>query len=114
MTTTDGSEFPAIARATEVLDKLDDHRQRQVFAFLAERYGWNLQPTAKKIMLTPSRNNALEFPTLQEAAELLDELTADQQRQSVALIAARYNCKVAAAYKPPARGFGPKRKYTKG
>ena len=46
---TDVSEFPAMARAAEILDGLNGHRQRQAFAFLAERYGWSLQPSGKKI-----------------------------------------------------------------
>ena len=112
--TVDLPEFPAIARAVEILDQLDGHRQRQVFAFLAERYGWSLQPSPKKIVVTPSPNNRSEFPAIEQAAELLDELTNGQQGQAVALFAARYGCKVSAAYKPPKRGFAPKRKYTKG
>jgi len=42
--TADVSEFPAIAAAAQVVGQLDGHRQRQVCAFLAARYGWNLQP----------------------------------------------------------------------
>lgn len=33
----------------EQLDPLDEKRQRQVLAFLAERYGMNLQPAVKPI-----------------------------------------------------------------
>lgn len=107
-------EFPAMARAAEILDQLDGHRQRQAFAFLAERYGWNLAPAAKKITPSPNPNNRSEFPAMEAAAELLDELTGDQQGQAVALMAARYSWKVAASYKPPAKGFGPKRSYKRG
>lgn len=108
------SEFPAMAQVAQILDALDGHRQRMAFAFLAERYGWNLSPTPKKILATPNPNNRSEFPAIEQAAELLDELSSDQQRQAVALLASRYNWKVAASFKPPSKGFAPKRKYTKG
>jgi hypothetical protein len=108
------SEFPAMAQVAAVLDQLDPHRQRQAFAFLAERYGWNLAPSPKKIAPGASPHNRSEFPAIEQAAEVLDELTADQQRQAVALLAARYSWKVASSYKPPARGFVPKRKFSKG
>ena len=114
MNTTDVSEFPAIAQAAEILDQLEPHRQRQAFAFLAERYGWNLAPSPKKILPTPTPNNRSEFPAIEQAAELLDQLTTSQQGQAVALMAARYGWKYAASHKPPARGFAPKRKFSKG
>ena len=110
----DVSEFPAMAQAAQILDQLDGHRQRQAFAFLAERYGWNLQPAGKRIPATPSRNNRSEFAAIESAAEELDELSPDQQRQAVALLAARYSWKVSAAYKPPSKGFAPRRKFSKG
>ena len=113
MIATDISEFPAMARTAQMLDQLDGHRQRQAFAFLAERYGWNLQPSGKKITANPSPNNRSEFAAIETTAEELDELTTDQQRQAVALLAARYSWKVSAAYKPPAGGFRPKRKFTR-
>ena len=112
--TGDVSEFPAIASAAQVVDQLDGHRQRQVCAFLAARYGWNLQPSGKKIAPAPSPNNRSEFAAIETATEELDQLTADQQRQAVALLAARYSWKVTTDYKPPAGGFRPKRKFTKG
>jgi hypothetical protein len=111
---TEVSEFPAMARTAEILDGLDAHRQRQAFAFLAERYGWNLQPAAKKITPAPSPNNRSEFAAIETAAEQLDELGPDQQRQAVALLAARYGAKVVSSYKPPPRGFAPRRKHTRG
>jgi hypothetical protein len=111
---TEISEFPAIANAAQVVDALDGHRQRQVCAFLAARYGQNLQPSAKKIAPAPNPNNRSEFAAIETATEELDQLTADQQRQAVALLAARYSLKVTADYKPPAGGFTRKRKFTKG
>ena len=111
---TDVSEFPAIANAAQVVDQLDDHRQRQVCAFLAARYGMNLQPSTKKIAPAPNPNNRSEFAAIETTTEELDQLTPDQQRQAVALFAARFNLKVAADYKPPAGGFRPKRKFSKG
>ena len=108
------SEFPAMARAAEILDQLDGHRQRQAFAFLAERYGWNLQPSGKKITASPNKSNRSEFAAIETATEELDELTPDQQRQAVALLAARYGAKVAASYKPPSKGFGPRKKFSRG
>jgi hypothetical protein len=107
----DVSEFPAIAHAAH---QLDPHRQRQVCAFLAERYGYSLQPGAKKITVTPSKNNRSEFAAIETATEELDALTPDQQRQAVAILAGRFHWKVAAAYKPPSGGFKPKRKLSKG
>jgi hypothetical protein len=111
---TDVSEFPAIAAAAQVVDQLDGHRQRQVCAFLAARYGWNLQPSAKKVAPAPNPDNRSEFAAIETTTEELDQLTADQQRQAVALLAARYSLKVTADYKPPSGGFKPKRKFTKG
>ena len=112
--TADVSEFPAIAAAAQVVGQLDGHRQRQVCAFLAARYGWNLQPSAKKIELAPNPDNRSEFAAIETATEELDQLTADQQRQAVALLAARYSWKVTTDYKPPSRGVAPKRKFTRG
>ena len=114
MTATDVSEFPAIAAVAQVVDQLDGHRQRQVCAFFAERYGWNLQPAAKKITPTPSPNNRSEFAAIEQIAELIDPLNADQQRQAVTFLGARYSWKMAAAYKPPGKGFAPRRKFSKG
>jgi hypothetical protein len=111
---TDVSEFPAIAAAAQVVDQLDGHRQRQVCAFFAERYGWNLQPSAKKITPSPNPNNRSEFAAIEQIAELIDPLNADQQRQAVTFLGARYDWKLASSYKPPAGGFRPKRKFTKG
>jgi hypothetical protein len=111
---TDVSEFPAIAAAAQVVDQLDGHRQRQVCAFLAARYGWNLQPSAKKFATAASPNNRSEFAAIKTATEELDQLTADQQRQAITLLAARYDWKVTADYKPPSGGFTRKRKFTKG
>jgi hypothetical protein len=112
--TADISEFPAMARAAEILDALDGHRQRQAFAFLAERYGWNLQPAAKKSTPAPNPDNRSEFAAIETAAEQLDELGPDQQRQAVALLAARYSWKVAASHKPPSKGFAPRRTFKRG
>lgn len=112
--TADVSEFPAIANAAQVVDQLDPHRQRQVCAFLAARYGWNLQPSAKKVTTAASPNNRSEFAAIETATEELDQLTADQQRQAITLLAARYDWKITADYKAPARGFGPRKKYTRG
>jgi hypothetical protein len=112
--TADVSEFPAMARAAEILNALDGHRQRQAFAFVAERYGWSLQPAAKKITPAPNRKNRSEFAAIETATDELDQLSPDQQPQAVALLAARYSWKVSAAYKPPSRGFAPRKRYTKG
>jgi hypothetical protein len=114
MTISEISEFPAIAAAAQVVDPLDAHRQRQVLGFVFERYGWNLQPSGKKIATTASPNNRSEFAAIEEAVEHLDQLTPAQQGQAVALLATRYSCKVSASYKPPAGGFKPKRKFSKG
>jgi hypothetical protein len=111
---TDVSEFPAIAAVAQVVDQLDSHRQRQVCGFFAERYGWNLQPSAKKITFSPNPNNRSEFAAIEQIAELIDPLNADQQRQAVTFLGARYGWKVASSYKPPSRGFAPRRKYTRG
>ena len=108
---TDVSEFPAIANAAQVVDQLDPHRQRQVCAFLAARYGWNLQPAGKRITPAPNPNNRSEFAAIETATEELDQLTADQQRQAITLLASRFEWKIAADYKPPARGFAPKRSH---
>ena len=102
-----------MARAVEILDQLDSHRQRQAFAFLAERYGWNLQPSTKKTTATPNVNNRSEFAAIESAADELDGLPSDQQGQAVALLAARYGAKVGTSYKPPSKGFAPKRKYSR-
>jgi hypothetical protein len=110
----DLAEFPAIANAAQVVDQLDGHRQRQVCAFLAARYGWNLQPSAKKIAPAPNPDNRSEFAAIETATEELDQLTADQQRQAVALLAARYSWKVTTDYKPPGKGFAPRKKFTRG
>lgn len=107
------SEFPALQEAAQVIDQLDGHRQRQALAFVAERYGWNLQPAAKKITPAPSMNNRSEFAAVEQLADLLDGLSHGQQSQAMAFFAARYGAKVAASYKPPSRGFSPKRKYTR-
>ncbi len=114
MTTTDVSEFPALQEAARILDALDGHRQRQACAFFAERYGWNLQPSAKKITFSPNTNNRSEFAAIEQIAELIDPLNADQQRQAVTFLGARYSWKMAAAYKPPGKGFAPRRKFSKG
>lgn len=42
-------EFAAIEACAELLDQLEEHKQRQVMAMLAERYGLNLQPAVKPI-----------------------------------------------------------------
>ena len=110
----DVSEFPALQEATQILDALDGHRQRQVCAFCAERYGWNLQPSAKKITSSPNPNNRSEFAAIEQIAELIDPLNTDQQRQAVSFFGARFGWKVATSYKSPAKGFGPRKKYTKG
>jgi len=111
---TQTAEFPAMARASEILDALDGHRQRQAFAFLAERYGWNLQPATKKITPAPGQGNRSEFAAIEAVADELDELGREEQGQAVAFFAARYGAKVASSYKPPSRGFAPKRKHTRG
>jgi hypothetical protein len=113
VTATDVSEFPAIANAAQVVDQLDGHRQRQVCAFFAERYGWNLQPSAKKITLSPNPNNRSEFAAIEQIAELIDPLNADQQRQAVTFLGARYGWKMASSHKPPSKGFGPRKKFTR-
>lgn len=107
------SEFPALEEAAGIVDQLDGHRQRQALAFIAERYGWNLQPAAKKIIPAPSKSNRSEFAAIEQLADLLDALSSDQQGQAVAFFGARYGAKIGAAYKPPSRGFSPKRKYSR-
>lgn len=73
MTTADVSKFPALEEATQILGPLDGHRQRQVMAFVFERYGWNLQPAAKKIAPAPtSPTNRSEFVAVEQLADLLD------------------------------------------
>jgi hypothetical protein len=114
MTSTDVSEFPAIGSAAQVVDQLDPHRQRQVCAFVAERYGWNLQPSGKKITFSPNPNNRSEFAAIEQIAELIDPLNADQQRQAVTFLGARFGWKVASSYKLPGKGFAPRRKFSKG
>jgi hypothetical protein len=103
-----------MARAAEILDALDGHRQRQAFAFVAERYGWNLQPAAKKITPAPNPNNRSEFAAIEAAADELDKLGREEQGQAVAFFAARYGAKVTSSYKPPSKGFAPKRSYKRG
>jgi len=110
---TASSEFPALQEAAQVIDQLDGHRQRQALAFLAERYGWNLQPAAKKITPTPNPSNRAGFAAVEQLADLLDGLNAAQQGQAVAFFAARYGAKVGTAYKPPAGGFKPRRKFSR-
>lgn len=107
------SEFPAFERVARVVDPLDAHRQRQVFAFIAERYGWNVQPTARKILPAMNPENRSEFAAIETITDELDPLTKEQQGQAIALLAARYGAKVIASYKPPARGFSPQRKFGK-
>jgi hypothetical protein len=115
MNPTNVSEFPAFERVTQAVDNLvDPHRQRQVCAFLAARYGWNLQPSAKKLAANPNPNNRSEFAAIETTTEELDPLTPDQQRQAVALLGARYSWKITQDYKPPAGGFTRKRKFSKG
>ena len=111
---TDVSEFQAIASAAQVVDQLDGHRKRQVCAFLAARYGWNLQPAGKRTTLAPNPHNRSEFAAIETATDELDQLTTDQQRQAITLLAARYEWKITADYKPPAPGPGPRRKFSKG
>ena len=113
-TMTDVSEFPALQEATQILDALDGHRQRQVCAFCAERYGWNLQPSAKKITSSQNPNNRSEFAAIEQIAELIDPLNVDQQRQAVTFFGARFGWKVATSHKPPSKGFVPRRKHTRG
>jgi hypothetical protein len=114
MTATDVSEFPALQEATQILDALDGHRQRQVCAFCAERYGWSLQPSAKKITSSPNPNNRSEFAAIEQITELLDPLNDDQHRQAVTFFGVRFGWKVTSSHKPPSRAFAPRRKYTKG
>ena len=112
---TDVSQFPALEEATQILSPLDGHRQRQVLAFVFERYGWNLQPSAKKIAPAPtSPTNRSEFVAVEQLADLLDGVATGQHGPAIAFLAANYGAKVAAAYKPPPGGFGKKRKFTKG
>lgn len=70
----------------EILDALDGHRQRQAFALLAERYGWNLQPAAEKTTPTPSHSNRSEFAAIEAAADELDQLSADRQNDEGLLV----------------------------
>jgi hypothetical protein len=62
--------IPGAEEAAQVLDQLDPHRQRQALALVAERYGSNLQPAAKKITPTPSPNNRSEFVAVEQVADL--------------------------------------------
>jgi len=62
MTATVVLEFPPLQEATQVLAALDGHRQ--VCVFFAERYGWNSQPSAKKITFGPNSNNCSEFAAM--------------------------------------------------
>ncbi|MDR3690905.1 MAG: hypothetical protein P4L46_16115 [Fimbriimonas sp.] len=96
------------------MDALDGHRQRQVCAFIAERYGLNLQPSAKKSTFNPNPNNRSEFAAIEQIAELIDPLSADQQRQAVTFFGVRFGWRVASSHKPPSKAFGPKRGYRKG
>jgi len=108
------SEFPAFERVAQVVDQLDGHRKRQVCAFLAARCGWNVKPTSKKITRSPNPENRSEFAAIETVADELDQLTDDQRRQAVTLLATRYEMEITADYKPPSRGFAPRRKHTRG
>jgi hypothetical protein len=107
-------EFPTLAQAAELLNKLDEHRRRQALAMLAERYGFNLPPSQKRIERTTGKGNASEFPAMEEAAELLDGLSAQQQELALGYLVGLSSWKIQPAFKPPPRGFSSRRKHTRG
>jgi len=109
MTTTDVSEFPAMEQTAKILFRLDERRRRQVLAFLAEGYGLNLAPSSKRTAPRIVGPNGSEFPAMEEASELLDELTDQQQKLALEYLAGLFECKVQPAFKPPpGRGYKPR------
>jgi hypothetical protein len=111
---TAASEFPDLQEATQVIDQLDEHRRRQVMAFGFERYGFSLQPSAKKIIPTPNPNNRSEFAALEQLTDILDRIGSGQHGPAIAYLAANFGAKVAPSYKPSSGGFSKKRRFSKG